>query len=95
MSEKQNKRWEKLQNAAHRLNRDAYHYCARHKIPYNPCPKAQLIINEAKEGKRALVQVAQEAALESCGCHPNTSWQDIHDMMFDAEARLENMGEEV
>ena len=81
-------RYDKLQNAMHQLNADAYHHAAKSsRISYSPCPKAE-VIKEAIGDGRPLIVVAQEAAQEVCGCHPSlTYYGQIHDMMFDDGAK--------
>lgn len=79
--------WEKLQNAAHRLNAEAYAQRGAPRRRFTPCAKAEVLI-EACGGERVLLEVLNEAAGTLCECHPGTTVDQLFDMCFDSSYRL-------
>lgn len=81
-------RYFKLQNAAHRLNADAYAQQAAHGRvrQFHPCPKAAVLI-AACQDKRVLSQVEDEALLTECKCHPGLTRHQLLDMEYQESPR--------
>jgi hypothetical protein len=70
MDELNEKKWNMWQNAAHRLNADAYFSMGK---KYQPCPKSEVYMRACgNPGKLTLNQVTEEASLTHCVCH--NSW---------------------
>ena len=80
----------KYQNAAFRLQREAYEIQIA-KLPYgkqlkhfNPCPKGLIFSAElGKEDMRVLIQVEREVILTACECHHSMTIQQLVEYEYD------------
>lgn len=85
-------KWERLQNAAHRLNAEAYvmQIAERKGKPlkqFSPCPKAT-ILTAACSDKRVMSLIENEVALTHCRCHSGLTINKLMDYEFDPTYRV-------
>lgn len=87
--------WEKYQNAAHTLNRQAYEQQLSKKngkrFRFQPCPKGDVFIQGCDYGQVAF-EVTQRAALTICTCHNDLNESQLIDLMYDDTERMIHYG---
>jgi hypothetical protein len=84
---------ERYQNAAHRLQADAYHKTCglpngKRGGAYIPCAKAAVYVAACKDPNSHPGTVTLNASLTPCGCHNSASFDDLLDMEYDDTYRL-------
>lgn len=92
LSDAQQRRWERYQNAAHRLNGEAYNKFGLVKVgksyQFHPCAKSLVYIEACNRGcDEPTMVVTQQAALEPCRCHTDLTVTQLLDYEFDASWR--------
>jgi len=90
-------RYDKCQNAAFRLNEDAYRQqvqrTARGKLKqFVPCAKADVLV-AASVSSQHIALVEMDVIATECPCHPGLLLSELMDMEYDGSARRRHHGE--
>jgi len=86
--------YERRQNAAYKLNQDAYEKSKRFvgkKLTFQPCDKATVLIYSKEEH---MGKLEAECLATECSCHPGLTHQELLDMEFDPTAKHRHWGTE-
>jgi len=87
--------YEKVQNACHRLNAEAYEvqmmaYTGKGQLKhFTPCAKAEALMQHVRTGKHFGVCHA-EAAITHCPCHNDLTERQLMDYEYDETYKLAN-----
>ena len=85
---------EKVLNACHRLNAEAYEYQVivnkmRPLKHFTPCPRAEVLMSAIREGKH-FGTMHTMAELTNCPCHARLTPSELMDYEYDETYKLAN-----
>jgi hypothetical protein len=82
--------YDKIQNAAHRLNADAYRLQMKGRDKplkhFDPCPRSLVLLDCLREAGHLGTAMAN-ASLTCCDCHPGLDLDGLYKMSLDDSAR--------